>query len=850
MFALTTLLTRLARRITTRTAHRPLSSRQRPPRLETLEDRRVPALLGNELFPADNAWNQKITDAPVAASSTAILNNLISRYGDGRLHPDFSQYYGTHDALYGIPYNVVHGNSVAKLNVVIDGWPDESDVVPAPVPAGAVLEGDYQDGPRAGLNNRGDSHLLVYDVDNNVAYEFYATSRPSENADGRWHASQETVWDMKTNTFRTLGWTSADAAGLSLLAGLVRPDEGLPVSQGGQGVIDHAIRFTLQNSIILDQFVYPASHTANPGNTNTSVMPPMGARFRLKAGVDLAQLNPQSRIIAQAMKDYGMIVADNGSNFFFSGANYAVDATNHRTLTWSDDDIQDSVHGLKSLHFSDFEVVDLTPAVTGLSVSTAAAGTSVTVVGKNFSGAAGHLQVLFGATAATAVTVVDDSHVVAVVPAGAGTVDVRVRSGVVTAANPDNVNSTLFGYGTSAITPAGRFTYGVAADQAPAITSGAAATFTEGLAGSFTVTTTGRPVAALTLSGTLPAGLTFTDNGDGTATLGGSAAAATHGSQVVTIQADNGIGTPATQTFTVTIAAPAPVVALVRAVGSEAGVAARVTYYDSAGVATTLYPFGPLFRGGARVATGDVNADGVSDVIVAAGPGGSPVVKVYSGVDYTLLRTLTAYNPAFRGGLYVAAGDVLGLGAAQVVVGAGWGGAPVVRLYDLRSGVVLARNVQAFPSSHVYGVTVAATDGTLVVGKAAVGGLVRVYDGANLARMRALLPFGAAWTSGVTVAASADYLAVGKMRGGGDIRVYALASLAAPTVIQTQSSPPAGGVGGTRVAWSRTTTGDWELLTGTGPGWPAATQLWVAGTWTRRATLAELDGWRGGVWVA
>src|SRR3954462_11313673 len=103
-------------------------------------------------------------------------------------------------------------------------------------------------------------------------------------------------------------------------------------------------------------------------------------------------MNPQARIIAQAMKDYGMIVADNGSNFFFSGSSYAVDASNRQVLTWNDNDIQDSVHGLKSLHFSDFEVVALTPAVTDLSVHTGPAGTSVTVIGRNFSGAAGHLQ--------------------------------------------------------------------------------------------------------------------------------------------------------------------------------------------------------------------------------------------------------------------------------------------------------------------------------------------------------------------------------------------------------------------------------------------------------------------------
>src|SRR5262245_22974762 len=282
---------------------------------------------------------------------------------------------------------------------------------------------------------------------------------------------------MKTDTFRTLGYTSADAAGLAILPGLVRPDEALPTSQGGQGVINHAIRFTLQNNIILNQFLYPASHTANPGNNNPAVQPPMGARFRLKAGVDLTQLNPQSRIVAQAMKDYGMIVADNGSNFFFSGASYSVDASNGFALTWNDNDIQDTLHGLKSLHFSDFEVVDLRPAVTGLSAPSGAAGTSVMVTGRNFAGAAGRLQVLFGNTSATSVTVIDDGHVVATAPAGSGTVDVRVQSGATTGTNASNVTSPVFGYGISAVTPADQFTYGSpTGNQPPTVATAAAAT--------------------------------------------------------------------------------------------------------------------------------------------------------------------------------------------------------------------------------------------------------------------------------------------------------------------------------------------------------------------------------------
>src|SRR5271157_3983945 len=382
----------------------------------------------------------------------------------------------SNNPLYGIPFNVVHGNSVPKVTVVIDGYPSESDVQPAPIPADAVLEGDNQNGPVVGLANRGDSHLIVWDEDNNIAYEFYQASRPSENSDGLWHAAQETVWNMNTDTFRTLGWTSADAAGLAILPGLVRPDEVLPASQGGQGAIDHAIRITLENNVILNQFIYPASHVANPGNTNTAVQLPMGARLRLKASVDISQLDPESQVIARAMQQYGLIVADNGSNFFATGASYSVDANNNFTMTWNDNDIQDPIHGLKSLTYSDFEVVSLAPVVTGLSASSGSAGSTITVNGANFSGAAGHLQVFFGSTAATNVTVVDDSHVTAVVPAGTGMVDVTVQSGV-TEPDTENINNPVFGYGTSAVTTADRFTYGGSTgNQAPTVAQPASAT--------------------------------------------------------------------------------------------------------------------------------------------------------------------------------------------------------------------------------------------------------------------------------------------------------------------------------------------------------------------------------------
>jgi hypothetical protein len=417
------------------------------------------ALLGTNLFPVDNPWNQNISQAPVATNSAAIMSNIIGTNVNARFHPDFGQDYQTPStALYGIPYNVVHSNTTALVHVVIDAYPDQSDLVDAPVPANAVIEGDMQTGPTVGVDNRGDSHLLVWDADNNVAYEFYRASRPSENTDGQWHADQESVWDMKTNSFRPLGWTSVDAAGLPILPGLARPDEALPTSQGGQGIIRHALRFTLPNAVILNQYLYPASHTANPGNTNRSIQPPMGARFRLKGSVDISSLNAQSKIIAQALKDYGLIVADNGSAFYMTGASYSVDTSNHFALTWNDNDIQDSAHGLKSLLFTNFEVVDLSPAITSVSPTQAVAGTSVTITGRNFSGAAGWLSVWFGTNQAP-VMPTDDAHVSAPAPSGSGTVDVRVQSGVGNANSTANYTKPIWGYGLSVTSIVDQFTF-------------------------------------------------------------------------------------------------------------------------------------------------------------------------------------------------------------------------------------------------------------------------------------------------------------------------------------------------------------------------------------------------------
>ena len=427
-------------------------------------------LLGQNLFPSNSPWNQDISDAPVATNSASIIAAIK---GTTKIHPDWgddSPANGT-SPLYGIPYNVVHGNSTPKVSVIIDDYPGESDIVPAPIPTNAVIEGDYQNGPNTNgpgynTNQRGDSHLIIWDEDNNVGYEFYGAARPSDtntidetpHTDGKWHAAQETVWNYNTNDFRPLGYTSADAAGLSILAGLVRPDEGLPVSQGGQGAINHALRMTLPSSIVSHQYIYPASHIV----TATGHLP-FGSRLRLKntsaVNALIATMGPESQIVAHAMQHYGLILADIGSSMYVTGASAAVNSTNGISLVWNMDDI---LGGLEQLTATNFDVVNLTPAVTNLSQSSGVTGSALTINGYNFSGAAGHISVFFGTNAAPAANVLSDSQISVAVPPGAGTVNVTVQSGLYEPDTYDglgaNVNEPIFGYGVSATNASDRFT--------------------------------------------------------------------------------------------------------------------------------------------------------------------------------------------------------------------------------------------------------------------------------------------------------------------------------------------------------------------------------------------------------
>jgi hypothetical protein len=372
--------------------------RARQPHLEILEDRTVPTLLGNTLFPANNPWNENIASAPVAANSATLVASIGAT---ASLHPDFGTTYA--GALNGIPFNVVSG-SQAKVNIIIDAYPGESDLQPIPIPAGAVIEGD----PLPSAQNTSDRHLIVYDATNNIVYETWNTHKPSEEPDGQWHADSEAVWNLNANTFRTAGYTSADAAGLPILPGLVRPDEVLD-----QGVITHALRFTVpatQNS-----YVFPASHVAGSNNAN---LPPMGERFRLKASFDISGFSKSDQVILQALKTYGMIVADNGASWYLSGS---------PSSRWNDSDL----HSLSQVPGNAFEAVDLTPVVSSLGVTSGSpsGGLQVTINGLNFSGGAGMTKVLFGGTPATSVQVLSDTQIIATSPShAAGPVDVTVQS--------------------------------------------------------------------------------------------------------------------------------------------------------------------------------------------------------------------------------------------------------------------------------------------------------------------------------------------------------------------------------------------------------------------------------------
>jgi hypothetical protein len=241
------------------------------------------------MLPADNPWNTDISGYPLDGNSSAYMSNIAAN-GGGSLHPDF----GT-DPLYGIPFIVVPGSQ--PLVPVSFGWPDESDPGPYPIPTNAPIEG--------GPSGTGDRHVLALDKDHCKLFELYLSYPQS----GSWHAGSGAVFDLSTNALRPEGWTSADAAGLPVIPGLVRYDE------IAAGEIKHALRFTVRHT--QRAHIHPATHSASTAMETSA--PPLGMRVRLKASYDISGYTGAARIILTAMKKYGMLLADNGSNWYFSG---------------------------------------------------------------------------------------------------------------------------------------------------------------------------------------------------------------------------------------------------------------------------------------------------------------------------------------------------------------------------------------------------------------------------------------------------------------------------------------------------------------------------------------------------
>jgi hypothetical protein len=279
-------------------------------------------ILNMLIFPADNAWNKDISLLPVDPTSSQIL----AAYSTAGIKADFGS--GLWDgAPIGIPFTVVCGNQpkvpiVFRSNAYDGNYGDESDPGPYPIPLNAAIEG----------NGQGDSHVLAIDKDHDILYELY---NASVNID-HWEASSGAVFNLSSDQLRNEGWTSADAAGLPIFPGLVKYDE------MASGAIHHAIRFTLSKSNVKPAYVSPATHSVSSTGGQFSL--PFGAKIRLKAGFDVSGFPVGDQVILTALKKYGLILADIGSNMYISGA---------PDERWNNDDLQ----LLGKVKASDFEVV-------------------------------------------------------------------------------------------------------------------------------------------------------------------------------------------------------------------------------------------------------------------------------------------------------------------------------------------------------------------------------------------------------------------------------------------------------------------------------------------------------------
>jgi hypothetical protein len=281
-----------------------------------------PTIASCPLQPADNVWNIRVGGLPLATNSASFVSTIGN---GGALHPDFGA--ATWDGgPIGIPFVTVPGDQ-PKVDVTFS-YDDDSDPGPYPVPANPPIEG--------GPQSSGDRHILIVDTGHCLLYELYAAY---PQLDGSWHAGSGAIFDLNSNTLRPDTWTSADAAGLPILPGLVRYDE------VASGAILHALRFTAP--VTQKKHVWPARHDASDDTSAT--VPPMGQRFRLKASFDFSTYPATVKVILTALRDYGMILADNGSAWYLSGV---------PDSRWNDDEL---VTWLKKVPGSAFEAVDVLP---------------------------------------------------------------------------------------------------------------------------------------------------------------------------------------------------------------------------------------------------------------------------------------------------------------------------------------------------------------------------------------------------------------------------------------------------------------------------------------------------------
>jgi hypothetical protein len=278
---------------------------------------RMPAAPRCTVFPKSNPWNHRVDRLPVAANSAEIISSIGTERG---LHPDFGS--GLWEgAPIGIPITVV-GRRTPKSRVSFE-YADESDRGPYPIPRGVPIEGGYR--------SDGDRHALIVDRDSCKLYELFALYPKGRG----WRAGSGAIWNLRSNRLRPAGWTSADAAGLPILPGLARYDE------VRRGVIDHALRFTVRRT--RRAYVYPARHVAS--SSDDPSLPPMGLRVRLKASFDVSGYPRQARVVLTALKRYGMMVSDNGSDWYITGS---------PNPGWRNDDLRT----LGRVKGSEFEVVD------------------------------------------------------------------------------------------------------------------------------------------------------------------------------------------------------------------------------------------------------------------------------------------------------------------------------------------------------------------------------------------------------------------------------------------------------------------------------------------------------------